>query len=131
MKILLDTDFLFGLFVPTDAHHEQSKRIALNFKPHELFVSRLVIFETATVLSYKIGQDVSVSFVKRLLTLRLTTLDISEEVERRAWEIFTAQTKKGTSFVDCANLAVFEHYRLDGIATFDEFYPKSVRLKWR
>ena len=128
MKILFDTDFLFALFVPHDAHHQASKHLAPRLKSSERFVSRLVIFETATVLSYKVGQQMAILFVKRLPSLGLNVIDVSIEIERRAWEIFTSQTKKGTSFVDCANLAIVEYYKLNGIATFDEFYPKNLRL---
>ena len=44
-------------------------------------------------------------------------IKLEEKLERLAWKIFLKQTKKGTSFVDCANLAMMEMYKLDGVVT--------------
>ena len=44
-------------------------------------------------------------------------IKLEEKLERLAWKIFSKQTKKGTSFVDCANLAMMEMYKLDGVVT--------------
>ena len=51
-----------------------------------------------------------------------------EELDREAWKILKGQTKKGTFFIDCANLAALELYKLDKIASFDTFYPKLLRF---
>ncbi len=130
MKILIDSDFLFGLFVPDDAHHNESRKewMDLEGKNHEFFISNLVIQETATVLSYKRGQVTAVLFLKRLPSLKLTTVVVDSSIEKRAWELFESQTKKGISFVDCSNLTTIEKYRLDGILSFDKFYPKEILI---
>ena len=53
---------------------------------------------------------------------------MSTEAWKNGLGRFLKQTKKGCSFIDCANLAVIERYKLDGILTFDEFYPKELRV---
>jgi predicted nucleic acid-binding protein len=55
MKYLIDSDFLFGLFVAHDPHHKKTTSLlkSLAGKEHELVVSNLVVQETATVLSRK------------------------------------------------------------------------------
>ncbi len=129
-KILIDSDALFSLYNPNDAHHARCKKI-LNILLSEdtaLLTLNLVIQETATVLSYKIGQDSAKSFVVDIDALALTHIDLDRELEEKAWEIFLAQTKKGTSFIDCANLATLHYYNLSGILTFDQFYPKNLRV---
>lgn len=131
MNILLDSDALFGLFVPHDAHHKTVKAIIKkNLIPQNSFrVLNLVIQETATLISYKINQEVSLSFLENFSTLATHIITLTEVIERNAWDIFKKQTKKGTSFIDCANLATVEYYKLDGILTFDEFYPQELRIK--
>ena len=128
MKYLLDSDFLFGLAVENDPHHKTSKRLYSNFKRGnvELLVLNLVVQETATVISKKRSQEESIKFLDlfRDLPVQLILLDL--ELEKNSWKIFEKQTKKGTSFIDCANLATLEKYKLDGILSFDEFYPKEV-----
>lgn len=128
MKLLFDSDFLFALFVPHDSHHQEAKRLAPRLANEELFVSRLVIFESATVLSYKVGQRVSISFLEHLPSLNLIKVDVSRDDEVRAWNIFTSRTKNGTSFIDCSNIALLEHYHFDRIMSFDTFYHKDIRL---
>ncbi len=130
MKVLVDSDFLFGFFVPSDPHYLRAKKFWLEVveKGIEVLVLNLVIQETATVLSYKINQEVAVNFVEKLPRLELRTLRVNEEMEDAAWKIFLKHKKKGTSFIDCMNLAVVEKYKLDGILSFDMFYPKSVRI---
>ena len=58
--------------------------------------------------------------------MQIILLDL--ELENNSSKIFEKQSKKGMSFIDCANLAVLEKYKLDGILSFDEFYPKRFRV---
>lgn len=130
MNVLVDSDGLFALFVPTDANHETSKKILskLKDKNADLVVLNLVLQETATVLSHKLGQALALKFLRLKDNLDLTVLPLDEQVEKQAWALFNKQTKKGTSFIDCANLVVMSTYALDGIFSFDEFYPFQLRF---
>lgn len=130
MKYLVDSDFWYGLIVENDAHHRRVKQLFRKVQKGgaELLCLKLVIYETATVLSKRINQEKSLIFLKKFSNLPVTRIDIDEELESLSWEIFKKQTKKGTSFVDCANLAVWEKYKLDGILSFDKFYLKKVRI---
>jgi predicted nucleic acid-binding protein len=131
MKMLFDSDFLFGLFVAHDPHHSVATKQfrELQKKKVQLFVLTLVIQETATVISHKVDQKASLDFLRRMRIIAdINRILIDEELENAAWKIFETQTKKGTSFVDCANLAVIEKFRLDGILSFDKFYPKKLLI---
>lgn len=130
MKILMDTDALFGLFIPRDAHHNAATKLleACKNRDDDLFVLNIVIQEAATVISYKEGHQKSVRFVSQADQLGATQIRLDEGLEERAWELFMSQTKKGTSFVDCANLAAVRHYHLDKIFSFDRFYSKEFLL---
>lgn len=93
-----------------------------------LVVSNLVLQETATVLSHRTGMPAVRLFKDKVPNLGLTVVYIEKDLEEEGWKAFLGQTKKGCSFVDCSNLAVINKYKLDGILSFDEFYPKSLRL---
>jgi|SRR3989338_4460233 len=129
MKLLVDSDFLFGLFVPDDLHHKRARQIWVDLvkREDEVFVLKLTIQETATVLSHKRDQRTAISFVDKLPELGLRVLGIDVEVEEDGWKIFKAQTKKGISYVDCINSAVIQKFKFDGILSFDKFYPKSLK----
>lgn len=131
MKILFDSDFIFGLLVTHDPHHEETKEIIekLDKSETQFFVSNVVIQEAATVLSNKVSQQQAIEFYKHVDSIADTFVMLGPEVEKKAWRIFLKQAKKRTSFVDCANLAILKEYNLDKIASFDGFYPKELLLK--
>jgi|SRR3989339_561710 len=131
MRLLVDSDFLFGLFVPDDAHHQRAKKIwgKLIKQKHDFFVLNITIQETATVLSHKRGQLVAIALIDKLPELALRKIDIDIDLEKEGWKIFKSQTKKGTSFVDCANLAASAEFGIDEILSFDKFYPKKLLIR--
>lgn len=131
MKVLVDSDFLFALFVGHDPHHKIATQQFRKFRKEgaQLSVLNIVIQEAATVISHKVDQHTSVDFFNKIQKIKeLQRLVVDEKLEERAWEVFLKQTKKGTSFVDCANLAAARSYGIDKIATFDRFYPKELLL---
>ncbi len=130
MKVLIDSDFLVGLFRVGDPHHEVTMTI---LKQHNngssiFHVLNLVLQETATVLSHRVGMEAVRLFHAKYPKLGLNIIDMDKEIELAAWQIFLEQTKKGTSFIDCANLATCRHYAMDKIFSFDRFYPKELLL---
>lgn len=130
-KALVDTNVLVGAIRNRDALHERAATVLKELKEkYEAWVLNLVIQETATVLSMRDGMNAARTFYNGYKDIIDTEIPLNEDLEKHSWQIFLKQLKKGTSFVDCANLAVIQHYRLDGIVTFDEFYPKEVRLRF-
>ncbi|OGG14059.1 hypothetical protein A3D77_00945 [Candidatus Gottesmanbacteria bacterium RIFCSPHIGHO2_02_FULL_39_11] len=127
MKILVDSDILVGAFRKDDTNNFKAiSLLKLILSNHQGYIINLVLMESATVLSHRIGMDAVKLFLKRFPELELTIIDMDHNLEEKAWEIFTKQTKKGCSYVDCANLASIAHYHLDKIASFDGFYPKHL-----
>ena len=129
MKYLIDSDFLFGLFVLHDSHHKKSISFLNKMTgDDELIVLNLVIQETATVLSIKDKQSTAILFLTELTKMPVSILFVGEEDENLGWDVFKKQTKKGTSFIDSMNLAVAQKYKFDKILSFDEFYPKNYNI---
>ncbi len=130
MKLLIDSDFLVGLFRVGDPHYRVSTQLFQHYKEtkNSFHVINLVLQEAGTVLSHRVGMDAVRLYYQKVPLLEFICIDIDEGLEKRSWDIFLKQTKKGCSFVDCANLAVIEYYKLDGILSFDSFYPEKLRL---
>ena len=124
MKLLLDSDFLFGLYITHDPSHDRAVKLLEETwgKKPELYITNLVMQELATVVSYRVGQKESITLLDKLEEHNLIKIHVNEELEDAGWELFLKQTKKGTSFVDCANLAVIDKYKFDGILSFERFY---------
>lgn len=128
MRVLLDSDWLFASFIKRDPNNNKAKKLfdfVVTQNP-ELIVLNLVLQETATVISHRIGQSESLEFLEKVETLKAHRIIVDQELEQKGWEIFKKQTKKGTSFVDCANLAAIELFKLDGILSFDRFYKDFI-----
>ena len=128
-RMLLDSDFLVAVFRPTDSSHHKAQEFLqkLNHQPVELWVINLVIQESTTVISYKMGMEEAKKFYLLAKQEINQLVEIDGVLEKTAWEIFLKQTKKGTSFIDCANLACLQTYKLNKILSFDAFYPKELR----
>lgn len=124
MKLLLDSDFLIALYKKDDSNHEKSNKILEQiYNKENLVLLELVVQESSTVISKRIGMKDTKIFYKSILKIANQVIPPEDSLLKKSWEIFLKQTKKGTSFVDCANLAAIEKYKLDGIVSFDKFYP--------
>lgn len=131
MKILMDSDALFALYVVTDQHHQQAKQIfqKLLKQKAELITTNLVLQEAATVLSYKAGQRQACDFLQRFAKINIRPIFIREKLTAQAWKLFKKQKKKGTSFIDCANIVLCQEMKIPAIFSFDKFYFKIGSLK--
>lgn len=127
MKILLDSDALFALYVASDLHHSKAKEIfeKLLAEKAETLVTNLVLQETATIISYRFGQRQSIDFLESFGKAGIRQIFIGENLTVKTWKIFKSQLKKGTSFIDCANVAIYQEKSVDLIMSFDKFYQRK------
>ena len=127
-KVIVDSDLLVALYKPDDTSHKRALSLVTKLKDDGTVfnVVNLVIYESVTVISNRMGMDDSRQFRVGLENFINEVIQFEEKLEEKTWEIFLKQTKKGTSFVDCANLAVIEKYKFDGILSFDRFYGDEL-----
>ena len=127
-KVIVDSDILVALYKPDDASHKRSLSMVTRLKNDGAVfcAANLVIYESVTVISNRMGMDDARQFRVGLENFINEVIQFDEKLEEKTWEIFLSKTKKGTSFVDCANLAVTEKYKLDGILSFDRFYGDKL-----
>lgn len=125
MKYLVDSDFLISFSSSSDSNHSKALKIYKNKQNGaELIALNLVFQESTTVVSKKFGMQKAKVFYEMVNKFINTQIKIDDNLETKAWELFLKQTKNGTSFIDCANVAVFKRLNLDRIWSFDEFYKK-------
>ena len=126
MKVLFDSDALFALYVATDVHHQKARRIFQDLldKKTKLWVTNLVIQEVTTVVSYRLGQKQAKDFLNRFNKIGVKQIFVDQKLTAQAWEVFKQQKKRGTSFIDCANVAVCKELKINKIFSFDQIYAK-------
>jgi len=123
MKILVDTDFLIALIKIDDKNHLKAIDKVQKIKEAKVFITPFTIPETVTVISYKVSHTAAKNFLK-VARNKLPELPLNEEIIASADKIFLSQNKKGTSWIDCLNVALIKYYKLNGILSFDKFYLK-------
>lgn len=127
--ILLDADALVALAKTDDSNHK--KAVELSNKLQEMgagfCLSPFTIPEATTVLSYKVSHQAANEFLKQIRALDLSVLELPEKYKDLADKWFLKQTKKGTSYFDCYNMALLERYKkqFDAIFSFDSIYKRN------
>jgi predicted nucleic acid-binding protein len=129
--VLVDSDALVGWFWAADIHHSKATEIFHNLEiaNRQLVLTSFVVAETATVLSHRSGQPIARIFLEHIERSHIPVIHITEPLQTAALQLFKAQTKKGTSLTDCANVVVARQFAIPRMFSFDEVYPKKFDLE--
>ena len=129
MTLFVDSDGFVALSKEDDTNHDKAIKIlqkAINIGV--LFVTSNYVFsEVVTVLSQRSGHEAALRFIRRMKSPAsgYNFEWIDENVEKEAINIFSQQTSKNVSFVDCTNMAVMKIKRIDAVFSFDDVYRKN------
>ncbi len=128
--ILIDSDAFVGWFWKADTHHEEAKEqfqsLAVDETP--IATTSLVILETATVLSHRVGQSIARTFLEHINRSQLPIIYLDEARYQETIDLFKTQETKGTSMTDCGNVATMRYFGITTIFSFDAVYPKSFNI---
>lgn len=129
-KLVIDSDAIIGNLIPGDSNHEKAHRIfeGINDDVMQIYVTNLVIYEVATVLSRKHSQNLAVNFLNEVLSSNYEIVFVDEHISQKTVSRFKSYSKKNISFVDSANLVVAEELHIPKIFSFDRIYGEK-RLK--
>lgn len=129
LNILLDTDALVALTKEGDSNRQKAISIYQRLKENgaQFFLSPFTTAETVTVLSYRLSHKEAKKFLTEARKTDLPVLSLEENSPNLADNWFNKQTKKGTSYFDCYNMALLERYgkQLNAIFSFDSVYKRN------
>ena len=123
--VLFDSDFILSLFFMEESTHVQAQKIYQGLAACDEYILPHVHWEVITVCSRKYGHVRSHDLHRIIATQLKRVVTVPDELE--VWKEFFSHSKKSISFVDCANRVTARKYGWK-IASFDAFYPKSLRL---
>jgi len=131
--ILIDTDVWVGFFVQDDRHHKAATKLLSGIRKRrdQIFITEAIVGETITVLSHKKGQDAARKFLKMARNPdknNLINVPINGKLYTQALDVFEKHDEKGTSYVDCSNVAVIRSLDLDQVCAFDKVYHSQFGL---
>jgi predicted nucleic acid-binding protein len=133
VQVLIDSDAFIGWMIEADTHHQQTVQIFNHLVAEQVkfATTSLVVGEAATVLSHRKGQELARTFLDEVIEKgKFLVIYITEALHQEALNIFKEQTKKGTSVVDCANVAVIRQFCIPRIFSFDKVYPNKFGVKF-
>ena len=115
-KYILDSSYLIALYLQEDVNHTRALEIFKIIKNSELYIHTHVIAEVVTILTYRMGQNLSFKFLVETQSssnIHLLESNISEQIED-----FKILNKK-ISFTDSVILAIAKRSKYD-LVTFDK-----------
>lgn len=130
-NVLVDSDAFVGWMIAKDPHYKRASEVfeGLIQANTKAVTTSMVVAETATVLSHKVGQSLAITFLDTVIDKgKFPVIHINERLYAKALDIFKQQTKKGSSVVDCVNVAVMRQFGIKQIFSFDKVYKKSFDL---
>lgn len=125
MIILADSSALVSFFNPLDSNNEKALEIAGQLEENSLVITRYIFAETVTVLSQRVDKKNSI-FAGEYLKKNCKIIDVGEELENLAWEIFKKQKSKNVGFVDCTIFALYKKGVFDKAFSFDKDFKKNM-----
>lgn len=130
-QILIDSDAFVGRFFLDDSHYVQSKKLfeELEEAHASIVTTSAVIGETATVLSHRKGQELALQFLHVITRSQLPIIHIDAQIHNEALVLFKQQRERGTSYTDCANVAVLRQFTIPKIFSFDQVYEKRFGIE--
>jgi predicted nucleic acid-binding protein len=130
-QVLIDSDAFVGLNLPDDSLHSKVSQVfdRLIDENCRLVTTSLVMAETATVLSNKATQESACRFLEEMERVKFPVIHVTRQLQQLSLKIFQEQTKRRTSVVDCANVAVMRELSIPEILSFDRVYAKDFGLK--
>jgi predicted nucleic acid-binding protein len=123
--VFVDTSAHFALANEKDLDHQKAKTCLkkLTDESATLILSNFIIAETYTLMLRKIGRDKAIQYIKKLKETA-EIIRISEEDEKRAWEIILKYGDKDFSYVDATSFSLMERLSLSEAFAFDEHFDQ-------
>ena len=107
-----------ALFRTGDPDHQKALSLSKQVSDNLGFISKYIFAETVTILSQKEGKKQSID-AGETLKKNFEWIEMDDELEKLAWEIFKKQTSKNVSFIDCTTFALYQQGVFDKAFAFD------------
>ncbi len=124
MRIFADASALVALFRTGDPNHQKALILSKQLAGNVGLISKYIFAEIVTILSQKEGKKQAID-AGETLKKHFKWVQLDEEMEQLAWEIFTKQESKNVSFVDCTTFALYQKGVFDKAFTFDSDFKSN------
>jgi predicted nucleic acid-binding protein len=127
-KVFLDTSYAVALSAPADENHKRAVELAdeLEASSTRFVTTRAILFEIGNALSKVRHRAASI----RLLTAlendpNVEIVSVSDELYRRAFEIYRDRVDKEWGLIDCLSFVVMKDEDLTDALTADSHFRQA------
>lgn len=125
-RIFIDTGAFMALEDKSDQYHEaaiQFREQVLRKKWYGLITTSYVLDETLTLIRFRLSIKASIDFSKKIRKSKVVKIvQVSREIEEKAWDIFERYDDKDFSFTDCVSFVVMREMGIKETFAFDEHF---------
>ncbi len=120
MTIFVDTGAWYALADTSDRHHEAASAFYLAQAGRAQFVtSSLVLAETFTLISARLGRAAALRFWDALREARIDVAAVDSADLEAAWRLAQVFPDQDSSVTDCTSFAVMERLGIEDAFAFD------------
>lgn len=123
--IFVDTSAFLAIENKRDTHHKR----AVSFRDHclknglQLITSDHILDESYTIVRFKAGHSLAISFGEDLRRSRLLRIEyVTQVILNKAWHIFKSFADHDFSFTDCVSFAIMEQLHIKTVFSFDAHF---------
>ena len=128
----VDTSFWIAEAITRDSRHADAVALADRFRDAPAVTSNLVLGETWTLLSHRLGHFHAVRWLDRLRKEVVVRIErVEAELESEAWEWLRAHDKRPYSFVDATSFALMRKLRIREALAFGGDFAASGFVELR
>ena len=131
MKLFIDTSAFYALVDWKDKNHKKAHRTrdSMRGKNRRLYTSNFIFDESVTLIRSKLGFEEALNFGNRMWSSKaVKMLKVTEEIENKAWGIFSKYEDKELSFTDCTSFAIMEKFGIRNAFAFDDDFERMGYL---
>lgn len=128
----VDTSFWIAEAITRDSRHADAVALADRFRDAPAVTSNLVLGETWTLLSRRLGHFHAVRWLDRLRKEVVVRIErVEAELEAEAWEWLRAHDERPYSFVDATSFALMRKLRIREALAFGGDFAASGFVELR
>ena len=121
-RIFVDTGACYAVVDKKDPDHKQAESFFVSNKT-PLLTTNFIFDETVTLLRSRLGWNTAKEFGQNLKNSSFVSIvNVKDEDEERAWQIFLKYKDQDYSFTDCTSFAVMDRLKIDTVFSFDSHF---------
>lgn len=128
INIFIDTSAFYANLDTKDKNNKRAVSFFEEIKNSTLYqpvITNFVFNESITLVRFKLGIEASIEFGQSLLdSTTIKKMSVTDDIEKRAWKVFSKYKDKDFSFVDCTSFVVMKELNISKVFTFDKHFKQ-------